>query len=120
MNQNLLMSLPGIEAEEMVFIQEAIKDLNEEQQRNFFLLYQGRRKDPQIIMICTLLGFIVIAGVQRILLGQIGMGILYFLTGGLCLIGTIIDLVNYKQMTYAFNQRQVVECKMMAGSLGQQ
>lgn len=117
MNNDLLLSLPGIDQQEMRFIQEAIRDLTEAQQKNFILLYQGRRKDPQIIMICTLLGFAVVAGVQRFVLGQVGMGVLYLLTGGLCLVGTIIDLVNYKQMTLDFNERQVVECKMIATTL---
>ena len=45
MDKNLLLSLPGIESEEMLFIQEAIKDLNEDAQRNFLLLYKGRRKE---------------------------------------------------------------------------
>jgi len=117
MNPNLLMTIPNIEAAELTFIQEAIKDLNDEQQKNFLLLYQSRRKDPQIILICTILGFAVIAGIQRFMLGQIGMGILYLLTGGLCLIGTIVDLVNYKKLTLEFNQRSVVECKAMASSM---
>lgn len=118
MNNNLLLSLPGIESEEMLFIQEATRELSEDQQKNFLLLYQGRRKDPQTIMICTLLGFVVVAGVQRFMLGQVGMGILYLFTGGLCLIGTIVDLVNYKKMTLEFNQKQIVECKIIAGSMG--
>mgnify|MGYP000845305000 FL=1 len=118
MNNNLLLSLPGIESEEMLFIQEAVKGLTEDQQKNFLLLYQGRRKDPQTIMICTLLGFVVVAGIQRFLLGQVGMGVLYLLTGGLCLVGTIIDLVNYKKMCLEFNQKQVIECKMIATSMG--
>lgn len=117
MNNNLLLSLPGIESEEMLFIQEAVKDLTESQQKNFLLLYQGRRKDPQTIMVCTLLGFIVVAGVQRFMLGQVGMGVLYLFTGGLCLVGTILDLINYKKMTLEFNQKQVVECKMIATSM---
>ncbi len=117
MDQNLFLSLPGMEADEMMFIKEAIHDLSEDQKKSFFLLYQGRRKEPQTILICTLLGFIVIAGVQRFLLGQIGMGILYFLTGGLCLIGTIVDLVNYRKMTLEFNQMQVVESKNLALSV---
>jgi hypothetical protein len=33
------------------------------------------------------------------------MGILFFLTGGLCLIGTIIDLINYKKLAFEFNQK---------------
>lgn len=117
MNNNLLLSLPGIDPQEMRFIQEATRELSEEQQQNFLLLYQGRRKDPQTIMICTLLGFAVVAGIQRFVLGQVGMGVLYLLTGGLCLVGTIIDLINYKQMTLDFNERQVVECKMIATTL---
>jgi TM2 domain-containing membrane protein YozV len=39
------------------------------------------------------------------MIGQVGMGILYLLTGGLCFIGTIIDLVNYKKLTFEFNQQ---------------
>jgi TM2 domain-containing membrane protein YozV len=117
MDQQLLIAFPGIEMQEIMFIQEALKDATESQQKNFILIYQNRRKDPQIIMICTLIGFIGVSGIQRILLGQIGMGILYFLTGGLCLIGTIVDLVNYKKITFEFNQKMVVESKMLAASM---
>lgn len=117
MDKNLLLSLPGIESEEMLFIQEAIKDLSEESQRNFLLLYQGRRKDPQIILICCIVGFVGLAGVQRFILGQIGMGILYFFTAGLCFVGTILDLLNYKKLTLEFNQSQIIECKLLASSL---
>lgn len=116
MDRNLLLSLPGIESEEMLFIQEAIKELDDEGQRNFLLLYQGRRKDPQTILICCVIGFVGVAGVQRFILGQIGMGILYFFTAGLCFIGTIIDLLNYKKLTLEFNQSQIVECKLLAAS----
>lgn len=31
------------------------------------------------------------------------MGLLYLFTGGLCLIGTIIDLVNYKRLAFEYN-----------------
>jgi len=117
MDKNLLLSLPGIESEEMIFIQEAVKDLSEDSQRNFLLLYQGRRKDPQTVLICCIIGFIGVAGVQRFILGQIGMGILYFFTAGLCFVGTIIDLINYRKMTLEFNQSQVVECKLIASTL---
>lgn len=117
MDQQLLMAFPGIELEEIMFIKEALKDATESQQKNFILIYQSRRKDPQIIMICTLVGFIGVSGIQRILLGQIGIGILYFITGGLCFIGTIVDLINYKKMTFEYNQRMVVESKMLVSSM---
>jgi hypothetical protein len=41
------------------------------------------------------------------------MGILYLFTGGLCLVGTIVDLVNHKQMTLEFNQQQAQETMAM-------
>jgi len=117
MNNNLLYSIPGIESEELQFIQEATKDMDDAKRQQFVLLYQGRRKDPQTVLICTLLGFVVVAGVQRFILGQMGMGILYLFTAGLCFVGTIVDLINYKSMTLEYNRRQVVECRMMAGAL---
>jgi TM2 domain-containing membrane protein YozV len=118
MNQNILLSLPGLESEEMLFIQEAIKDLNPDQQRNFVILYQGRRKDPQTMLIFCLLGFLGFAGIHRIMLQQIGLGVVYLLTAGLCFIGTIVDLFNYKKMTLEYNQKQVVEAKLLASSMG--
>ncbi len=117
MNNNLLYSIPGIESEELQFIQEATKDMDDAKRQQFVLLYQGRRKDPQTVLLCTLLGFVVVAGVQRFILGQMGMGILYLFTAGLCFVGTIVDLINYKSMTLEYNRRQVVECRMMAGAL---
>jgi TM2 domain-containing membrane protein YozV len=109
MNQQLLLSIPGITPEEMVFIQEASKDLTEDQQKNFLMVYLGRRKDPQMILICTLIGFIGVSGIQRFMVNQTGMGILYLFTAGLCFIGTIVDLVNYQKLTLEFNQKMVVQ-----------
>lgn len=97
--------LPEIEGEEAVIIQSRIESLTPEQAQTFASMYRARRKDPQMILLTTLLGFIVVAGVQRFMLNQIGMGLLYLFTGGLCLIGTIVDLVNYKSMTVAYNER---------------
>jgi TM2 domain-containing membrane protein YozV len=82
---------------------------------NFANVYRARRRDPQLILLTTLLGFIVVAGVQRFLVGQIGMGILYLFTGGLCLIGTIIDLINYQDLAFEFNQGVAHEVNAMIG-----
>ena len=108
------MTIPGISSQEMMFINEAIKELTDEQQKNFLIVYNGRRKDPQLILICTLIGFIGAAGIQRFLLNQIGMGILYLFTGGLCLIGTIIDLINYQKLALEYNQTMVIESIKLA------
>lgn len=97
--------LPELTGEEMVYVQNLIKDWDDEKARNFANVYRTRRKDPQVILITALLGLIVVAGVHRFLLGQIGMGLLYLFTGGLCLIGTIIDLVNHQRLAFEFNQK---------------
>ncbi|MCX6256471.1 MAG: TM2 domain-containing protein [Bacteroidia bacterium] len=101
---DIIYLLPELEASEMFYIKDMTKDLDDKQTELFAHIYRARRKDPQLILLTTLLGFAGIAGVQRFLTGQIGMGILYFFTGGLCLIGTIVDLVNYKMLAWEFNR----------------
>ena len=112
--QNPYMSLPGISAEELAFLQQATAGLNDGQKRSFYLIYAGKRKSPQDLLIFTLIGFFGVAGIQRFLVGQIGMGILYFFTGGLCFIGTIVDLVNHKQLATDFNRKMAYESFQIA------
>lgn len=107
------MSLSGITPQEYSYLQSATQGLSEAQLRNFLMIYNGKRKNPSDILLLTLLGFIWVAGVQRFVMGQVGMGILYLLTGGLCFIGTIVDLVNHKQLTFEHNQRMVFESMQM-------
>jgi len=103
---NIMQLMPYLDGNEMVYIQGLIKDMDDNQAQQFANVYTSRRKDPQTILLTTLLGFIVIAGVQRFILGHMGMGFLYLFTGGICLIGTIVDLINHKQLTFEFNSQQ--------------
>lgn len=77
--------------------------MDDEQAGLFAQVYRARRKDSQMVLILALLGFFGFAGLHRFVLGQIGLGILYFFTLGLCWIGTIVDLVNYKSLAYEYN-----------------
>lgn len=97
--------LPELQGEEMFYLNGIIKDMSDEQARMYASVYRARRKEPNLILITTLLGFVGFAGVHRMLINQIGMGILYFFTGGLCLIGTIVDLVNYQKLAFENNQK---------------
>ena len=97
--------MPEITGEEMLYVQALIKDMEDDKARTFASVYRTRRKDPQMILITTLLGFVGFAGVHRFIMGQIGMGILYFFTAGLCLIGTIVDLVNHQKLAFDHNQK---------------
>lgn len=102
---NVLKHLPELEGMELGYIQGILKNMNDEQAHMFAQVYRARRKDSQMVLILTLLGFFGFAGLQRFVLGQIGLGILYLLTVGLCFIGTIVDLVNYKSLAYEYNMR---------------
>ena len=97
--------MPEAELDEAQFLGNLLKDKSDEDYANFINIYRSRRRDPQMILLLALLGFIGISGIHRFVLNQIGMGVLYFFTGGLCLIGTIVDLVNHKTLTFEHNQK---------------
>ncbi|WP_456427825.1 TM2 domain-containing protein [Rhodocaloribacter sp.] len=101
--------MPEIEDDEQVFVASLMKDMTEEQAAQFAHVYRTRRRDPTTTMLLALLGLIVVAGIHRFYLGQIGMGLLYLFTGGLCLIGTIVDLFNYKSLTFEYNKKQALD-----------
>ncbi len=103
---SVLRFLPEIIGEEQVYIGRMIENMSDEDAQQFANVYRVRRKDPQTILLLALVGFLGIAGVQRFIVDQIGMGILYLLTGGLCLIGTIVDLINYKRIAFEYNALQ--------------
>ena len=105
--------LPEVMGEEQFYLSGIIKNMDDKQVQQFANIYRSRRKDPQTILLVTLVGFLGIAGIQRFLTDQIGLGILYFFTGGLCLIGTIIDLVNYKKIAFEYNQKEANQIMMM-------
>src|SRR5690349_6750563 len=118
MDPRMLMMLPGIEPDELLLLQNLTKDMNEQQQQQFIAFYQGKRKEQQTMLILTLLGFFGVAGIQRFVIGETGMGIVYLITIGFCGIGTIVDLINIKKMTSEFNQKQAVETANMVRMMG--
>ncbi len=102
---------PELDLEEATFIDGILNDKTDDELKQFAIMYRSRRKDPQMILLLALIGLFGFAGIHRFILNQIGMGLLYFLTGGLCLIGTIVDLVNYKSLAFEFNQKVALEVK---------
>lgn len=110
---NIFQLLPSLEGEEMAYVQSLINDMTDAQAQQFAMAYSARRKDPTTILILALVGFVGFAGLHRFMLNQIGMGILYFLTGGLCLIGTIIDLVNHRKLAFEYNSTVAQQVALM-------
>lgn len=112
-NPLILKYLYDTTPEELITINSRTKDFSDDELSQFCMIYRSKRKDPQLILILCLLGLVGVAGVQRFVIGQIGMGILYFLTGGLCLIGTIIDAINHKELAMEYNAKMITETLSM-------
>lgn len=101
--------LPELEGEEAYFVNELLNKMPEENLEVFSRVYRARRKDPMMMLILALLGLFGVAGVHRFIVGQIGMGLLYFFTLGLCFVGTIVDMINYKNFAFEYNQSVAID-----------
>lgn len=56
--------------------------------------YGAPRKSKIVALVLCIIGFFGLGGLHRMYVGKVGSGVLYFLTGGIFLIGTIIDLIS--------------------------
>ncbi|MDH5598455.1 MAG: hypothetical protein OEY34_04995 [Cyclobacteriaceae bacterium] len=102
---SVLEIMPELEGKELSYIQGIFNSLDESKIKLFTNVYRERRKKPQDILLFSVLGLLVVPGLQRFLLNQIGMGLLFLFTLGLCFIGSILDLINHKDLTYEYNKR---------------
>ncbi len=105
--------LPELEDEEQLYVAQLMKSMTEEQAEHFARVYRERRKDPNVTLLAALAGFLGLAGGGRFYLNQVGMGVLYLLTGGLCVIGTIIDIIQHKKMTRKYNEKKADEASIL-------
>jgi len=98
--------LPELEGDESEYISHIIEDMTDEKAKMFSNIYRSRRKEPILFMALAVLGIVPgVAGIHRFFVGHIGMGILYLLTVGLCFIGTIVDMINYKNFAFEYNRK---------------
>ncbi len=100
---NVMQLLPEIPPGEQAAISGIVQNISDESAQMFAMAYRSQRKDETTILLFTLIGFVLIAGVQRFVVGHIGLGVLYLLTGGLCFIGTIVDAINHKRLANEYN-----------------
>ncbi|MCC5915027.1 MAG: TM2 domain-containing protein [Balneolaceae bacterium] len=96
--------LPELEGDELRYVNKLTEEFDENRLTTFVRSYRARRKEPNVFLLTALLGLVGIAGIHRFLAGQIAMGVLYFFTIGLCYVGTIIDLVNHKNIAFENNR----------------
>jgi len=110
MDTSFLYSLNGITAEEFSFVKQLMSDMTADQEQQFLISYSGKRQSAEELLLFILLGFVGAAGIHRMLTGQIATGVIYFLTGGLFFIGTIVDLINYRSLATEYNKKQAMKC----------
>lgn len=73
-------------SEKIVYLKEKLAAMDESK---FSILSTVELKDPTTLLLVSI--FLGSFGVDRFMLGDIGMGVLKLLTGGLCGVLTIID-----------------------------
>lgn len=105
----VLKHLPELSGEELRYIAEILKQMSEEEANQFASVYRARRRDPMLVLISALAGLFILPGIQRFILNQIGMGLLYLFTIGLCFVGSIVDIVTYKKLAFEYNSKVAQE-----------
>ncbi len=79
------------------------EDLTEKELAILDREYNMLKKDLNIAyLLCVFTGLF---GIHKFYLGKIGMGVAYFFTGGLLLIGLLYDLVTLPQQVYEYNSQ---------------
>lgn len=116
MNPRFLPLISQLEIEEMITVKQKLQGLSDSQQEQFLGVYLARRRDTLLILLCTLMGFVGFAGIQRFITNRIGLGLLYFFTGGLLLIGSIVDLIKYKKIALNYNLKVLEETSSLIGN----
>ena len=112
-NPVFLKYLYDVTPEELITINSRTTGYSDDELIHFCTIYRSKRKDPQTILLLCLLGLVFISGIHRFVIGHTGMGILYFFTGGLCLIGTIVDAINHKDLALEYNAKMISETLLM-------
>ena len=113
LNPVIVKYLYDVTPEELITINSRTQGYTDEQLINFCTIYRTKRKDPQTILLLCLLGLVFLSGLHRFVIGDTGLGILYFFTGGLCLVGTIVDAINHKDLALEYNAKMISETLMM-------
>ena len=90
-------------AEKIMYIKEKLAAMDE---NKFAMISTIEMKDPTTILLVSI--FLGSLGIDRFILGDIGMGILKLLTCGVCGILTIIDWFTVSKKTKELNFNNVM------------
>ena len=90
-------------AEKIVFLKQKLLDLDE---NRFSVVSTMEFKNPTTLLLVSI--FLGSLGIDRVMLGEVGLGILKLLTLGLCGILTIIDWFTVQKRTRDQNYNELM------------
>ena len=85
-------------AEKIVFIKQKLLEADESK---FNLVSSVEFKDPTTLLLVSI--FVGVLGIDRFMLGEIGMGVLKLLTGGVCGVLAIVDWFTIQKKARELN-----------------
>ena len=97
--------LPELDELERSFIPHLTARMSDADVQQFAIAYRMRRKDPQTILLMAAVGMAGVPGLHRFAMREVGVGLLYLLTGGLLLIAAIVDIVKHKELAFNYNRQ---------------
>ncbi len=89
--------------EKIMYLKDKLRTMDEQK---FALVSTIELKNPQTILLISI--FLGVLGIDRFMIGDIGMGILKLLTGGVCGILLIIDWFTISKKTQDLNFNNVM------------
>ncbi len=89
--------------EKIMLVKERLQSMDDSK---FSMLSTVELKDPMTILLVSI--FLGTLGIDRFMIGDIGMGILKLLTGGVCGILTIIDWFTISKKTKELNFNNIM------------
>jgi len=109
---NVMQLMPSLESDEMVYIQGLLKDMSDTSAQQFAIstTAAGRILKPFLDFTSWIYRR---CGCPSIYFGPDRNGLALPPYGRLCFIGTIIDLVNYKKLTFDYNTKVAQQVAVM-------
>ena len=89
--------------EKIMLVKERLQSMDDSK---FSMLSTVELKDPMTILLVSI--FLGTLGIDRFMIGDIGMGILKLLTGGVCGVLTIIDWFTISKKTKELNFNNIM------------
>jgi TM2 domain-containing membrane protein YozV len=105
----VLRYLPELDGDEQIEVARVLNDMSDEQAEHFARIYRSRRRTPVHVLILAAVGFVGAAGLQRFYVEEFALGLVYLCTGGLCLIGTLYDVIKYEEIAVRYNRDVALE-----------